>query len=98
MAQKWDAHMTGAIQAGTLLHLAASQSDDRTTPAIGDTFSITNSDNTLSRGDVVSRFSRTVDVEVEGHGLVTIRPAPINFLARRSKSPTGGRTSKWIIV
>lgn len=98
MAQSWDAHLTGTIQAGTVLHLTTSEPNNQTTPAIGDTLRITNSDNTLTRGEVVSRFVRIVDVEVEGHGLVTIQPAPTNLLARLSRPLTGVRTSKWVIV
>jgi hypothetical protein len=98
VAQSWDAHLTGTIQAGTVLYLATARSNNQKTPAIGDTFRITNRDNTLTRGDVVSRFVRIVDVEVEGHGLVTIQPAPTNLLARLSRSLTGVRTSKWVIV
>jgi hypothetical protein len=98
MTQNWNAHFTDAIQGGTVLHLATSQSNHQTTPAIGDTFRITISDNTLTRGEVVSRFARTVDVEVEGHGLITIRPAPTKLLARRSRASSGVRISKWVIV
>ena len=98
MSQQWNANYSGNLQLGTLLHLDPNTaSGGQPMPNVGDTFRFSG-DGTETMGQAISRFSYLVDVEVQGRGLITIKPAPFYHLSRLTRRWSSTPTFKWIIV
>ncbi|MBE7197029.1 MAG: hypothetical protein INR70_04400 [Parafilimonas terrae] len=98
MAQAWDVHLLGTIQAGTLLYLTpTAQSGSQATPDVGDTVRLRGGDTSL-RGQVVARQPQTVDVEIEGRGLITVQPAPSYHPGRGSGTQNEVLTLQWVVA
>lgn len=99
MSNLWDFRFIGSFQPGTLLHLAAGpKSGHDAMPAVGDTFHFASSDKKVAQGNVVGRSAQTIDVNVAGHGLVTIQPAPSYHPGRGSGTQNEVQISQWVIV
>jgi hypothetical protein len=98
MSQTWDVQMVGPISAGTLLHFRPSSEPDRQAmPATGDTLRFSDGGRSVE-GNVLSRSAQTVDVDVAGHGVITIQPAPTYHPGRGSGTQNEVQILQWVIV